>query len=72
MLSWLRLSPSALPIFVSNRVAQIQEKTRIDEWSHVPTKVNPADCLSRGLNPKELINYELWWNGPVFLIDEPS
>ena len=28
---------------------------------------NPADSASRGLFPPELIDHELWWNGPAWL-----
>ena len=36
-------------------------------WNHVPTSTNPADCASRGLLPQELLNFDLWWNGPPWL-----
>ena len=28
---------------------------------------NPADCVSRGIFPSELINHHLWWHGPEWL-----
>ena len=31
----------------------------------------PADCASRGLLPKEMIAYTLWWKGPPWLLMEP-
>uniref|UniRef100_A0A1B0DD37 DUF5641 domain-containing protein n=1 Tax=Phlebotomus papatasi TaxID=29031 RepID=A0A1B0DD37_PHLPP len=39
----------------------------IHKWSHVPTDINPADVISRGMLPLELINDTLWWNGPQFV-----
>ena len=29
--------------FVANRVAEIQGKTEVEQWHHVPTKDNPAN-----------------------------
>ena len=40
-------------------------------WNHVPTDSNPADCASRGLLPKDLLEHSLWWNGPSWLQVEP-
>ena len=28
---------------------------------------NPADCSTRGLFPSELLDHDLWWNGPGWL-----
>jgi len=48
-------------------VDEIQRLTEIKHWHHVASFDNPADTLSRGLNPCDLINAERWWNGPEFL-----
>ncbi|XP_068237044.1 uncharacterized protein [Palaemon carinicauda] len=34
--------------------------------SHVPSKQNPADVLSRGATTQQLLNNPLWQNGPEF------
>lgn len=70
VLSWLRLQPSVLTVFVSSRVARIQELTKSDEWRHIPTDSNPANCLSRGIDPRLIAGNSLWWNGPDFLSRE--
>ncbi|XP_035918494.1 uncharacterized protein LOC118516625 [Anopheles stephensi] len=64
---WLDSPPRRWKPFVANRVAQIQEETRIAEWRHVPGCDNPADDISRGLKPEELRNCERWWHGPRWL-----
>ena len=35
----------------------------------VPTGVNPADMLSRGMHATALANCDSWWRGPLFLQD---
>ncbi|XP_011862076.1 PREDICTED: uncharacterized protein LOC105558778, partial [Vollenhovia emeryi] len=66
-LSWIA-SPSRkwLP-FVANRVGEIQRLTERDHRRHVRSSENPADIISRGLLPDELICSEIWWHGPAFL-----
>ncbi|XP_064553360.1 uncharacterized protein LOC135438811 isoform X1 [Drosophila montana] len=66
-LAWIRESPSKFNVFVSNRVSQIQERTKGMTWHHVPSQLNPADILSRGCTPLELLDSQLWHNGPPFI-----
>jgi Pao retrotransposon peptidase/Family of unknown function (DUF5641)/Integrase zinc binding domain len=58
--------------FVSNRVKEINSVTQKDDWFHVGSKDNPADCASRGLTPSALKEFSLWWNGPTWLNCEKS
>ena len=67
VLSWITSSSSRLKTFVGNRVTEIQSTTDPQQWRHVRTDANPADCLSRGLTPLELNKLELWWKGPEYL-----
>lgn len=60
-LSWLKKSPALLNEFVCNRVATIVELTQNYKWDYVKSENNPADVLSRGLYPEQLIEEELWW-----------
>lgn len=39
-------------------------------WHHVSRPDNPADCASRGVSPRELLNHSLWWQGPTWLRSE--
>ncbi|XP_025829218.1 uncharacterized protein LOC112904129 [Agrilus planipennis] len=66
-LAWIRSSPHLWKIFVSNRVAQIQSLTDVHSWCYVNTNENPADLLSRGLLPSDLLHNDLWWYGPSWL-----
>ncbi|GFS63460.1 integrase catalytic domain-containing protein [Trichonephila clavipes] len=52
---------------VQNRVAKIQELYPNQLWRHVPSDQNPADLVSRGVDPDKLLQQNLWFNGPTFL-----
>ncbi|CAD1469380.1 unnamed protein product [Heterotrigona itama] len=41
--------------------------TNLDTWRHISSEHNPADLISRGVEPKRLIDTYLWWSGPVWL-----
>ncbi|XP_065088027.1 uncharacterized protein LOC135709561 [Ochlerotatus camptorhynchus] len=77
VLCWLRKSPDYLAVYVGNRVREIQRSTDNFAWKYIPSKSNPADTISRGIQPKNLKAHELWWNGPPNLrypdgrFDEP-
>lgn len=63
VLCWLKKPPSALKQFVSNRVAAIQKLTREFTWRFIRSEHNPADVLSRGALPEDLLEHELWEDG---------
>ncbi|GFW29577.1 uncharacterized protein TNCV_1549881 [Trichonephila clavipes] len=67
VLAWLRKEPMDLKTFVQNRVAKIQELYPNQLWRHVPSDQNPADLVSRGVDPVKLLQQNLWFNGPTFL-----
>lgn len=66
-LNWISSPSRKWSVFVANRVGEIQRLTKAQQWHHISTTLNPADLLSRGLNPRELINNDSWWHGPRFL-----
>ena len=37
-------------------------------WNHVCSEENPADPASREINPDEINQHDLWWNGPKWLL----
>ncbi|GFX17292.1 integrase catalytic domain-containing protein [Trichonephila clavipes] len=71
VLAWLRKEPMDLKTFVQNRVAKIQELYSNQLWRHVPSDQNPADLVSRGVDPDKLLQQNLWFNGPTFLSAKP-
>ncbi len=61
-------SPSKFVTFVANRIiSQIQELSNPHNWHYVPSELNPADFVSRGMMPSEITSSDLWWDGPWFL-----
>ncbi|XP_071652320.1 uncharacterized protein [Temnothorax longispinosus] len=66
-LAWIRRHPARWTTFVANRVAEIQRELPDAVWNHVASRDNPADCASRGLFPRELVDHSLWWQGPPWM-----
>ncbi|GFS91631.1 integrase catalytic domain-containing protein [Trichonephila clavipes] len=72
VLSWLSGHPRQWKTFVANRTSEIIEVLPTKHWRHVPSKENPADISSRGIDPKCLPDCKLWWQGPPWLRLETS
>ena len=49
------------------QVSFIMDLVPPNRWNHVSGEQNPAESESWGLLPLELIDHELWWNGPLWL-----
>ncbi|XP_074026910.1 uncharacterized protein [Leptinotarsa decemlineata] len=56
----------------ANRISMIQENISPNCWRHVTSEDNPADCASRSLLPKDLVDHPLWWTGPPWLCKPES
>ncbi|XP_061713360.1 uncharacterized protein LOC133522150 [Cydia pomonella] len=67
-LAWLKTDRAKLKTFVANRVAAIASLTSGATWRHVPTKENPSDLATRGVDPQHVSGNALWWGGPEFLL----
>ena len=62
-ISYITSNRDVKHVYVANRVAEV--KTLVN--SHVPTKDNPADHLSRGCTSKQLKTSN-WLHGPTWLL----
>lgn len=76
-LHWLKKEPSQLQPFVANRVDRIQRqsKSELITWRHVRGELNPADLISRGLMPEELLQPEAEWPDSIVIVgpeEEPA
>ena len=67
VLYWIREHSKKLKPFVANRISEIQVNTTPDQWRHVPTKMNPADYITRGVRLSDLVKLTTWWYGPDYL-----
>ena len=65
VLAYIKNEEKRFQTFVANRVAYIRERSQPAQWSHVPTRENPADHATRGLSPSELISTN-WMTGPTW------
>ena len=57
---------------MKNRALKIQQNISSFNWRYVSTSTNPADIVSRGAFPKELLVNSLWWEGPDWLKLSPA
>lgn len=66
VLRWIETEPRTRQIFVAHRLGEIAELTKVEEWRWVPTKMNPADCATRG-DYMDQNAIKMWLEGPEFL-----
>ena len=67
VLAWIQAQDRRYHVFVSNRTAEILDKSSADQWRYVPTALNPADGGSRGHRLPDLRPDGVWASGPNFL-----
>ena len=72
VLWWVRGRSREFKPFVANRVGEIQTYSSPEQWKYVPTNLNPADILSRGMKAVDLVDCDRWWRGPEFLLQSES
>ena len=53
--------------FFANRIGEIQNSTRIQDWWWIPGSQNIADVITRGGSPQDLDEDSEWQNGSKFL-----
>ena len=61
-LSWISKSSTKGNQFIQHWVAKIHTLTIIDSWHHIPRKLKPANCATRGLLLNQLKENLSWWN----------
>ena len=58
--------------FAGLRVGEIQQKTVVGDWIHIPSKENIADVLTKGVPPNQLGPGSIWQTGPSWLLKDQS
>ena len=53
-------SSKRFPVFVANRLTEVDLCSEERNWSYVPSKMNPADDVSRGVTAKSLVESLKW------------
>ncbi|XP_014670693.1 PREDICTED: uncharacterized protein LOC106811541 [Priapulus caudatus] len=69
-LAYIKNTKTRFKTFVANRLTQIHETTKPDQWRHVSTNVNPADLASRGFSANDTAKLQFWLHGPTFLLGD--
>ncbi|XP_055605866.1 uncharacterized protein LOC129754035 [Uranotaenia lowii] len=67
VLSWLRSDSRRYHQYVSCRVGEILRNSSINEWRHVPTKLNVADEATKWNAEPSFSPQCRWFTGPEFL-----
>ena len=67
VLGYIKNDVRGFKTFVANRIQQIRENTEVQQRQYVPTRENPADDASRGLNAERVHSRSRWFQGPLLL-----
>ena len=66
--SWMTNDSKTYKTFIQNRVNEIRNNVNVDIWRLINSSNNPADIISRGCKPAQIVDNDLWSHGPPFLI----
>ena len=67
VLSQIRKDSHKFKIFIANRVAEIQRKSKVDEWNWINSNENIADYVTKPRDMDDLKTESSWQKGPPFL-----
>lgn len=67
-LHWIRAPPNTWQTFIGNRISEIQHLTHGHTWNYVKGEDNPADYISRGMQPIDFVENPIWQCGPSWLL----
>lgn len=67
VLAWLQGNKTKWDKYITTRTTYIKTIVQATDWRYVKSNENPADCATRGLSPKQLESFSLWWHGPQWM-----
>jgi hypothetical protein len=67
VLKYIQNEDKRFTVYVGNRLAEIREKSEVQQSRYCPSKENPSDDTSCGLKPSEITSECRWLVGPSFL-----
>ena len=53
---------------MANKLAEIERQSLVLEWRHVPSRLNPADEVSRKVSAQSFVKSWRWLTGSEFLL----
>ena len=67
VLNYLRNTKTNFGPYIMRRCNEIRVNTRVDDWRYIPSEINIADVLSRGVS-FDKFHLSTWFTGPEFLV----
>ena len=67
VLGWLSNFEKRFATFENFRIKFIRKVTKLQNWRHIPTNLNPADLCSKGIEANDYKRWSFLHNGPDFL-----
>ena len=67
VLKYINSNDSRFARFVANMISFIRSKSLASQWRYVPSSLNPADHISRGVTVPKFLQLDDWRRGPEFL-----
>ena len=72
VIGWLHNFEKRFKTYENFRIKAIRSLSKLSEWRHCPTHLNPADLCSKGIEANEFKKWQFYLNGPEFILSPTS
>ena len=72
VLNWLNNFEKRFKTYENFRIKSIRALSRLSEWRHCPTNLNPADLCSKAIEANDYKKWDFYHYGPSFLLSPIS